>query len=145
MPVAISHGTDMIAKMYVIRPPLSSITSPCHGTTLVRVFHGFMKKCLGCCPLRTLKPLFNRFDSRMSRAHKTCTEGFGTIECTSTRLTPDPEDCPPGESLIKIMRFGNLSRVCAPGGGSGTLSKRCWLSVRIPRRSQRGGLYDTLA
>jgi hypothetical protein len=55
MPVAISHGTDMIAKMYVIRPPLSSITSPCHGTTLVRVFHGFMKKCLGCCALSTPK------------------------------------------------------------------------------------------
>jgi hypothetical protein len=25
------------------------------------------------------------------------------------------------------------------------LSKRCWLSVRIPRRSQRGGFCDTLA
>ena len=45
--------------------------------------------------------------------HTTCLEGFGTIECTSVRLTPDPEDCPPGELLIAVRRFGNLSHVCA--------------------------------
>ena len=46
--------------------------------------------------------------------HTTCLQGFGTIECTSIRTTPDPEDCPPGESLIAVRRFGNLSHVCAP-------------------------------
>jgi hypothetical protein len=45
--------------------------------------------------------------------HTTCLQGFGTIECSSTRLTPDPEDCPPGERLIAVRRFGNLSHVCA--------------------------------
>jgi hypothetical protein len=42
-----------------------------------------------------------------------CLKGFGTIECTSTRLTREPEDCPPGEILIALRRFGNLSHVCA--------------------------------
>ena len=56
------------------------------------------------------------FDFVEPDTHTTCLEGLGTIECTSTRLTPDPEDCPPGESLIKIRRFGSVSRVCAPGG-----------------------------
>jgi hypothetical protein len=55
------------------------------------------------------------FDFVVPDTHTTCLEGIGTIECTSTRLNPDPEDCPPGESLIKIRRFGILSRVCAPG------------------------------
>jgi hypothetical protein len=45
-----------------------------------------------------------------------CLQGFGTTECTSIRLTPDPKDCPPGESLIAVRRFGNLSHVCAPSG-----------------------------
>jgi hypothetical protein len=45
--------------------------------------------------------------------HTICLQGFGTIECTSVRLTPDPEDCPPGEVLIAVRRFGNLSHVCA--------------------------------
>ena len=46
------------------------------------------------------------FDFVYSDTHTTCLEGFGTIECTSTRLTPDPEDCPAGERLIRIWRFG---------------------------------------
>ena len=54
------------------------------------------------------------FDFVVPDTHTNCIEGYGTIECTSTRLTPDPEDCPPGERLIKIRRFGNLSHVCAP-------------------------------
>ena len=56
------------------------------------------------------------FDFVVPDTHTTCLEGFGTIECTSTRLTPDPEDCLAGEILIKIRRFGHLSRVCAPAG-----------------------------
>ena len=53
-------------------------------------------------------------DFVVPNTHTTCLQGFGTIECTSTRMTPDPEDCPPGESLIKVRRFGYLSHVCAP-------------------------------
>jgi hypothetical protein len=53
------------------------------------------------------------FDFVVPDTHTTCLQGFGTIECTSARLTPDPEDCPPGESMIKIRRFGILSHVCA--------------------------------
>jgi hypothetical protein len=44
----------------------------------------------------------------------TCLEGFGTIECTSIRLTPDPENCPAGESLIAVRGFGYLRHVCVP-------------------------------
>ena len=57
-------------------------------------------------------------------AHTTCLQGFGTgaqdlpiktLECTSIRVAPDPEDCPGGESLITVWRgSGNLSHVCAP-------------------------------
>ena len=46
--------------------------------------------------------------------HTTCLLGFGTIECRSIPLAPDPEDCPPGESLIKVRGFGYLSHVCVP-------------------------------
>jgi hypothetical protein len=56
------------------------------------------------------------FDFVVPDTHTVCLEGFGTLECTSTRLTPDPEDCSPGERLIKIRRFGSVSRVCAPDG-----------------------------
>ena len=45
-----------------------------------------------------------------------CLQGLGTVTCSSIRLAPDPEDCPVGESLIKIRRFGSVSRVCAPDG-----------------------------
>jgi hypothetical protein len=45
-------------------------------------------------------------------AHTTCLLGFGTIECRYIPLAPDPEDCPPGESLIKMRGFGHLSHVC---------------------------------
>ena len=44
----------------------------------------------------------------------TCLEGFGTIECTSMRLTPDPEDCPAGQSLVAVRGFGHLRHVCVP-------------------------------
>jgi len=44
-----------------------------------------------------------------------CLQGSGTIECTSIRLAPNPEDCPVGKRLITVMRFGYLSHVCAPG------------------------------
>jgi len=44
----------------------------------------------------------------------TCLEGFGTIECTSIRLTPDPEDCPAGQSLIAMRGYGYLRHVCVP-------------------------------
>jgi hypothetical protein len=54
------------------------------------------------------------FDFVVPNTHTTCLRGFGTIECTSVGLTPDPEDCLAGESLIKIRRFGNLSHVCVP-------------------------------
>ena len=43
-----------------------------------------------------------------------CLQGFGTIKCSSIRLAPDPEDCLPGESLIKVRGFGYLSHVCVP-------------------------------
>ena len=45
-----------------------------------------------------------------------CLQGFGTTKCSSIRLAPDPEDCPLGESLITVMRFGYRSHVCAPSG-----------------------------
>jgi hypothetical protein len=45
--------------------------------------------------------------------HTICLQGSGSIECTSTRLTPDPEDCPPGEGLIAVWRYGKLRHVCA--------------------------------
>ena len=45
-----------------------------------------------------------------------CLQGFGTIKCSSIRLAPDLEDCPVGESLITVMRFGYRSHVCAPSG-----------------------------
>ena len=45
-----------------------------------------------------------------------CLQGFGTIECSSIRLAPDPEDCQVGESLITVRRYGYLSHVCAPSG-----------------------------
>jgi hypothetical protein len=54
------------------------------------------------------------FDFVVPNTHTTCLQGFGTIECRSVRLTPDPEDCPAGESLIGIRRFGSLSHVCTP-------------------------------
>jgi hypothetical protein len=47
-------------------------------------------------------------------AHTTCLQGFGTIECKSLRVDPDPEDCPAGKSLIKMRAFGYLRHVCAP-------------------------------
>jgi hypothetical protein len=53
------------------------------------------------------------FDGVVPGTHTICLEGFGTIECTSVRLPPDPEDCPPGQVLIAVRRFGNLSHVCA--------------------------------
>ena len=43
-----------------------------------------------------------------------CLQGFGTLECSSIRLAPDPEDCQVGESLITVRRYGYLSHVCAP-------------------------------
>lgn len=59
-------------------------------------------------------------------SHTTCLRGFGTgaqalptetLECTSIRVAPDPEDCPGGERLISVWRgFGNLTHVCAPSG-----------------------------
>ena len=52
-------------------------------------------------------------DFLVTGTHTNCLQGFGTIECTSIRLPPDPEDCPPGERLIAVRRFGNLSHVCA--------------------------------
>jgi hypothetical protein len=45
----------------------------------------------------------------------TCLEGFGTIECKSIRLIPDPEDCPAGQSLIAMRGYGHLRHVCVPG------------------------------
>jgi hypothetical protein len=48
------------------------------------------------------------------RTHTICLEGFGTLDCRSTRLTPDPEDCVAGESLITVRRFGSVSHVCVP-------------------------------
>ena len=45
-----------------------------------------------------------------------CLQGFGTIECNSIRLAPDPEDCQVGESLITMRRFGYVSHVCVPSG-----------------------------
>jgi hypothetical protein len=54
------------------------------------------------------------FDFVVPDTHTICLEGLGTLECTSTRLNPDPVDCPAGESLIKVRRFGTVSRVCAP-------------------------------
>ena len=45
-----------------------------------------------------------------------CLQGLGTINCSSIRLAPDPEDCPVGESLITVRRYGYLSHVCAPSG-----------------------------
>ena len=42
-----------------------------------------------------------------------CLQGFGSIACRSTHIAPDPEDCPPGEILIKLRQFGYLRHVCA--------------------------------
>ena len=42
-----------------------------------------------------------------------CLQGYGTIECKSDHLAPDPEDCPPGQSLISVRGFGYLRHVCA--------------------------------
>ena len=53
------------------------------------------------------------FDVVVPGTHTICLQGFGSIECTSVRLPPDPEDCPPGQVLIAVRRFGNLSHVCA--------------------------------
>jgi hypothetical protein len=53
-------------------------------------------------------------DFLVPNTRATCLQGNGTILCTSSRLLPDPEACPPGESLIRMRRFGNLSHVCAP-------------------------------
>ena len=53
------------------------------------------------------------FDFVVPGTHTICLQGLGTTECTSRRLAPDPEDCPPGKVLIAVRRFGNLSHVCA--------------------------------
>jgi hypothetical protein len=38
MPVAVNHGTAMIIKMYVIRPPIWRGTRPSHSTTRVQTY-----------------------------------------------------------------------------------------------------------
>jgi len=53
------------------------------------------------------------FMSPQAGVDTTCLQGFGAIECRSSHIAPDPEDCPTGESLIKLRQFGYLRHVCA--------------------------------
>jgi hypothetical protein len=49
-------------------------------------------------------------------AHTNCVQGIGsTIECSSYRVAPDPQNCPSGENLITIRKFGYVSHVCSKG------------------------------
>ena len=46
--------------------------------------------------------------------HTTCLQGYGTLECISIPVAPDPEDCLPGQRLIAVRGYGYLRHVCVP-------------------------------
>lgn len=36
------------------------------------------------------------------------------LTCTNRALRPDPTDCPAGQVLITLRKYGNVSRTCVP-------------------------------
>ena len=127
MPVATNHGTDMIIKMYVIRPPIWRGTRPSHSITRAKVpapfakfNHNLLRAGSRSVP-RTLPQLFTASPSTLSWAYQSEGSESSVVPFFSVHLLVEASHTPPALSQLALsVAFVTSPAKTGPGKASAT-------------------------